>query len=397
VQANSHNLRAFNTKSDSKAFLGLWASSFCYFAALGFIFPFLPLLLQMSELTYAQIGMIYMAGLAFSVLLQAPWGALADRIGRRMVVISTTLAAAIISGLYPYASSFVQFLLLGLVWYTFLAAATTVTPVLAIDMAGPVTVGKRFGIYRISGSLGWIMSTAVGGLICGTWGIKSIFYISAVLYLLSATFIGISVTEPSSRGKEVSTGTNWTVLTRDKNFLILLVTVFLINIPATTFLSFLSLYINEIGGSDTIVGWAFAIAAVTEVPCMVYLGAFSDRIGRKPLLVAALFSHPLRLFLYTVVSYPYLILPVQLLNGLTFGVLYVASVAFVSDITSESRGTALGLYNTASYAGSAAGSALGGVIADNYGLINMYRFMTAFSLIPALLFTFIAKESLSKR
>jgi len=350
----------------------------------------------MSGLTYAQIGIIYMTGLVFSMLLQAPWGALADRIGRRMIIMLTTIAAAIISGLYPYASSFIQFLLLGLFWYAFLAAATTVTSVLAIDIAGPVAVGKRFGMYRISGSLGWIMSTAIGGLISGSLGIRTIFHISAILYMLSAIFIGISMTEPSSRGGEVSTGIKWSGLIRDRNFLILLVTIFLVNIPAATFLSFLSLYINKLGGSDTIIGWAFSIAAVTEVPCMVYLGALSDKIGRKPLIVAALFSYPPRLFLYAVVSYPYLILPIQLLHGLTFGVLYVASVAFVSDITSEGRGTALGLYNTASYAGSAAGSALGGVIADNYGLIDMYRFMTAFSLIPALLFTVMAKESRRK-
>jgi len=78
-----------------------------------------------------------------------------------------------------------------------------------------------------------------------------------------------------------------------------------------------------------------SIAAVPEVPFMIYLGALSDKIGRKPLLVAALFSYPLRLFLYTVVSNAYLILPIQLLHGLTFGVLYVAAIAFISDITSE--------------------------------------------------------------
>ena len=143
------------------------------------------------------------------------------------------------------------------------------------------------------------------------------------------------------------------------------------NISATTFLSFLSLYISKLGGSDAVIGWAFSIAAVAEVPCMTYLGALSDKIGRKPLLVAALFSHPIRFFLYSLVSEPYLILPIQLLHGLTFGVFYVASGAFVSDVTSESRGTALGLYNAAYYAASAAGSALAGTVADSQGLVNI--------------------------
>ena len=174
------------------------------------------------------------------------------------------------------------------------------------------------------------------------------------------------------------------------------------NISAITFSFFLPLYINELGSklgedSSVIVGLAFSIAAMAEIPCMIYLGALSDKIGRKPLIVVALLVYPLRLFLYTVVSHPYLILPIQLLHGLTFGVLYVASVAFVSDIAPESRGTALGLYNATSSAGSAAGSGLAGIISGNYGLIIMHQFLTVFSFLPALLFTVMAKESLKKR
>ena len=396
MRIDSLSLHAFKTKSDNKTFLGLWASGFCYFVALGFVSPLLPLLLKMSDLTLIQIGIIYMIGLIFPVLLQTPWGALADKIGRKKIIILTSTAAAIVSGFYPYASSFIHFLLLGLLWHSFLAAAMTVTVALAMDIAGPITIGKRFGRYRISGSLGWIMSTTMSGLISESLGIQTTFYLCATLYLLSAIFIWAFVTEQSPRGRKASTGMNWTVLIRNKNFLILLVTIFLVSISSTSYYSFLSLYVNELGGSDTIIGWAFAIAAVPEVPLMVYLGALSDKIGRKPLLVAALFSYPLRLFLYTIVSNPYLILPIQLLHGLTFGVLYVAAIAFISDITSETRGTALGLYNTAQSAGSAVGSALGGIIANNYTLTNMYRFMTVFSFIPALLFTVMAKESLKK-
>jgi len=397
MSIDSSNIRTFKTKSDNKAFLGLWASGFCYFAALGFVLPFLPLLLQRSNLTLAEIGIIYMISLVFPVLLQTLWGLLADKIGRKMIIILATIAVAIVSGLYPHASSFIHFVLLGLLLYTFLAAATTVTPALAMDIAGPMTIGKRFGRYRISGSIGWIISTALSGLISQIAGIQTIFYLAAILNLISAIFILISIKEPPTRNKEVITQGNLRLLIKNKNFAIFLATIFLTNISGITFVSFLSLYMKDkLTSSNTIIGWAFSIAAVTEVPCMLYLGALSDKIGRKPLIVVALFSYPLRLFLYTIVSQPYLILPIQLLHGFTFGVFYVASVAFVSDIASESRGTALGLYNTASNAGSAVGSGLAGVISNNYGLIYMYQFMTVFSFIPALLFTIMAKESLRK-
>jgi len=397
MSIDSSSLRAFKTKSDSKAFLGLWASGFCYFAALGFVIPFLPLLLQMSHLTYAEIGIIYMIGSVFPILLQTVWGTLADKIGRRIIIILATIAVAVVSGLYPHASNFIQFLLLALLWYSFLAGAMTVTPALAMDIAGSATVGKRFGRYRISGSIGWIASTAISGLVAESLGIRTIFYLAAILYLLSAVFIQISIKDQPMRKNEADAHGNLRSFVRNKNFVIFLATIFMANISVITFSSFLSLYIKKLGGSDALIGWAFSLAAVTEIPCMLYLGALSDKIGRKPILVVALFSYPLQLFLYTVVSQPYLILPIQLLHGLTFGVLYVASIAFVSDIASESRGVALGLYSTASSAGSAAGSGLAGVISNNYGLIYMYQFLTAFSFIPALLFTIMAKESLRKR
>jgi len=397
MQVDSFSSRTFKTIRDDNAFLGLWASGFFYFAALGFVLPFLPLLLQTSGLTYAEIGIVYMIGLIFPVFLQTIWGAVADRIGRKTIIMSATTASAIISGLYPHASSFLQFSLLGLLWYTFLAAATTVTPALAMDIAGTTTVGRRFGTYRISGSIGWITSTATSGFVAESLGIKTVFYLATILYLASAVFVQISARNQPPRKNEASTDRNFHQLIRNKNFAIFLATIFMANISAVTFLSFLSLYTSKLGGSDVVIGWAFSIAAIAEVPCMIYLAGLSDKIGRKPLLVTALFSYPLRLFLYTIVITPNLILPIQLLYGLTFGLFYVTSVALVSDVTSENRGIALGLYSTASSAGSAAGSALAGFIADSYGLINMYRFMTAFSLMPALLFMFTAKETLRNR
>lgn len=397
MQANSSSLRAFKTKSDSQAFLGLWASGFCYFAALGFVLPFLPLLLQGSGLTYAEIGIVYMVGLILPVLLQTLWGNLADKVGRKIIIVLATVAVGAISGLYPLASSFEHFLLLGLLWYTFIGAVITVTPALAMDIAEPVTVGRHFGMYRISGSIGWITSTATSGLITQNLDITTIFYLAALLYLLSAIFIQIFVKNKPVRENVTGENRDLRSLVRNRNFLIFLLTIFLANVSAPAFLSFLSLHINKLGGSDITVGWAFSVAAMAEVPCMIYLGALSDKIGRKPLLMAALLSYPIRLFLYTIVNQSNLILPIQLLHGLTFGVLYVTSVAFVSDIASENRGTALGVHSSVSNAGLAAGSLLIGAIADSQGLINMYRYMTALSLIPALIFAVAVKETLRRQ
>ncbi|MEM2995014.1 MAG: MFS transporter [Candidatus Bathyarchaeia archaeon] len=382
----------FETKSHSKTFIGLWFSGFCYFMALGFVSPFMPLLLQSSKLTYFEIGVIYMIGLIFPILLQTFWGNITDKTGRKTIIILAVAVASVVSAVYPHASSFIQFLTLVLLWNTFVSAATTATPALAVDTVGSTDVGKFFGRYRISGSIGWIISTAIGGLVSTSFGIEVVFYLASAFFWLSAIIIKVSVSEQPKIKIDDKKGNFQFV--RNKNFLMFLLTIFMVNISATTFSNFLSLYTRELGGSDAIVGLAFSIAALAEVPCMVYFGAVSDKIGRKVLVAAALFIYPLRLYLYTTAKHPYLILPIQLLHGFTFGMLYVSSIAFVSDIAPEGKGTALGLYNSFSSAGLAVGSGIAGAISNSYGMIAMYQFMAVFSLAPAFFFAFAVKETL---
>ena len=176
MQVGSYTFNAFKIKSDNKAFFGLWGSGFCHFTALGFVSPFLPLLLKSSlNDNYVEIGIIYMVSLISPVLFQTLWGTLADKIGRRMIIVFAAIGVSIISALYPYASIFIHFLILGLLWYTFLSAIVTATPALAMDIAGSMNVGRLFGRYRISGSIGWIISTATSGLIKQSFGINIVF------------------------------------------------------------------------------------------------------------------------------------------------------------------------------------------------------------------------------
>lgn len=78
---------------------------------------------------------------------------------------------------------------------------------------------------------------------------------------------------------------------------------------------------------------------------------------------------------------------VQLLHGLTFGGFYVASLAYLSDISLPSeRGVATGVFLMAMMLGNVAGSFLGGMLSASVGLALMFQIFAFFSLIPAFLF-----------
>ena len=81
-------------------------------SAIGFssIFPFLPLYIKTLDTT-SGLGIETLAGLvysvpAFTMMVAAPiWGALADRHGRKPMVVRATIGAAIITALMAFATS----------------------------------------------------------------------------------------------------------------------------------------------------------------------------------------------------------------------------------------------------------------------------------------------------
>lgn len=114
-------------------------------------------------------------------------------------------------------------------------------------------------------------------------------------------------------------------------------------------------------------GWLTATYATMQFICAPFLGALSDRYGRRPVLLAALVGFSLDYVLLAVAPTLFWLFVGRFLAGLTGATISVAS-AYIADVsTPEKRAQNFGLIGAAFGLGFIIGPALGGLVAQ-FGL-----------------------------
>ncbi|XP_075165570.1 putative peptidoglycan muropeptide transporter SLC46 [Haematobia irritans] len=149
------------------------------------------------------------------------------------------------------------------------------------------------------------------------------------------------------------------------------------------------------------------IQSIVPAFCGSFIGAWSDRFGRKPLLIASFSGYFLFYSLTCLISYlsgkydinPWLyLLPTIPLSLLGDGVTYsVATFCYISDVsTAKERPYRMTLYEAVIYIGLMMGSFSSGYIYNAYESSTMIFFISSLSILWATLFVvFLIPESLN--
>ncbi len=119
-------------------------------------------------------------------LLQAPFGALSDRIGRFHPVVAGSLAYGLVIigvGIAPvYVVAAGLMVLVGVCG----ALVAPATMALVTDLVDPEARGAAMGLFNVFGSLGFLMGFLVGGVTTGAFGYRPAFFVVGGLELLIA-------------------------------------------------------------------------------------------------------------------------------------------------------------------------------------------------------------------
>ena len=141
--------------------------------------------LGMSEVG---VGLVFTVAVAAEFLVLYPTASVADRAGRRRVVIPSMAALAVLGATLGWASSPVALgVLMGLVGLASGAAASTPAAMLS-DVAPPQNSGMAVGLFRFAGDLGFVLGPLVGGIVAGAFGFKAAFVVMAVPALVALLF-----------------------------------------------------------------------------------------------------------------------------------------------------------------------------------------------------------------
>lgn len=155
-------------------------------------------------------------------------------------------------------------------------------------------------------------------------------------------------------------------------------------------------FLTRLGGAEH-KGLIIALFTVTALISRPFSGKLADRLGRKPViifggvvcLICSLF-YPL---LTTLAGFFFL----RLLHGFSTGFSPTGVSAYVSDVVpADRRGEAMGFIGTAGAIGMASGPALGGFVAQHFGLDIMFYTSSAFAFV-AVMMMFAVRETIEHR
>jgi MFS family permease len=182
----------------------LWLAEFTAILGFSFAFPFLPLFLHRelhipngSELSFWTGISAGVTG--FSLALTAPiWGRLADRYGRKPMLVRAMVGGAVSVGLMGLSQSALQLTLLrGLQG----ASSGTVAAATALVATGtpPAHMAWSLGILNSAISLGNASGPAIGSLAAGAIGLRAIFFAGGAMLLLATVPVLLLVRESPLR------------------------------------------------------------------------------------------------------------------------------------------------------------------------------------------------------
>jgi hypothetical protein len=251
---------------------------------------------------------------------------------------------------------------------------------ISLGLVGRMMIGERLGRNARYASLGNGSAAAVMGA-CGYYlSSQSVFLVTFALAfptLIALSCIrGMEINPDRAHGavpraKPAPVQTSLVALLRQPALLIFAASVLLLQLANAAMLPIMAGTVTKRAADAA----PALIAACIIVPQAIValaspsVGALAQRIGRKPLLMIGLGALATRGLLFSVVSDPYLLVAVQIFDGITaavFGVmvpLVIADIAFGSGHFSFAQG----VVGTATGIGASLSTLLAGYIADRFG------------------------------
>lgn len=343
--------------------------------------PFIAVYLTTQKWTQAEIGLVLSVGGVVGLVGQMPGGAIVDAARSERMVAGWAIAAIGISAL-GYASW--PILAVVMTAATLHAAASCVLgPAIAaisLGLVGPFKIGERLGRNARYASLGNGVAAAVMGSCGYLLSSRSVFlvtFILAVPTLLALSRIRASEIDVASshgavpQGQADAAPTGMFSLLRQRPLMIFACSMLLLQLANAAMLPLMAGIVTTRSSQ-----WApVLIAACIIVPQGIVallspsVGRVAQHFGRRPLLLSGFAALAIRGALFATVRDPYLLVAVQIFDGITAAVFSVMVPLIVADVAFGSGhfNLAQGIVGTATGIGASLSTVLAGYASDRFG------------------------------
>lgn len=383
----------------------LFVSQLLSTAGFGVIFPFLPL--YVKELGVASRSSVeFWSGMVFSaqavtMMVMAPiWGSIADRHGRKLMVVRATLGGAVILALMGFAQSAEQLTLLraiqGMITGTMAAANALVAASSPRERSG-----ESLGVVQTANWTGTAAGPVLGGVIGDAFGFRESFWITAALLAMSGFAVLFLVHEEftpraadDNRGMLAEYrgilgapgmfGLYGLSFTRSLGYSVIL--------PIAPL--FVAMLVHRESGVATITGVLMGVSAIAGALSAIWLGRLGDRVGHRRVLVVSTVSALVFYIPQPFVASPWQLVLLQACSGFAAGGM-VPSISALMNLRTliGGQGATYGLDNSVVAAARAIAPMVASGVAIAFGLRGALGVAVAVFGLASLMAVHVAREA----
>ncbi|ASF40785.1 MFS transporter [Halobacillus halophilus] len=337
-------------------------------------------------------------------------GNLADRIGRKRVLLIGWAIGLTVPLLVIFAHAWWVVVAANILLGMNQALTWSMTVNMKVDLAKPDQRGLAVGFNEFAGYLGVALMAAISGYVASSYSLSpEPFYIGIGLviigFLLSlmvqdtAQHVNLQAIQQDEESgslstKEVFKRTTWKNRNLSSSSFAGLTTNFKDGMAWGLFPIFFASGGLSVGQIGTVVAlypaaWGFF---------QLFTGLWSDRVGRRKLIVSGMFVQALSLwFILFVDTYPLWILGAIFL-GIGTAMVYPTILASISDVTHPQwRATSMGVYRFWRDSGYAFGALAAGIIADALSVYWAIGLVGALPFLSGLISMIRLDETLNKK
>jgi len=372
------------------------------------LLPILVLGLVPEERKNGVLGAVTFVGLVVALLVQPVVGSISDRAGsrwgrRRPFVLGGALAAALLVGVLTRVADLVTLVVVYVGLQAFSNVSMGAYQGLIPDLVPTARHGAAAGARSFAEVLGLLVAAlAVGGLVHGD-DLGPGFVAVVTVLLLGTALTCLGVAEPKERPREPSghpagpgparTGILLDAFRFDPRhhpaFSWMLLGRFCFVLALSTIQAFALYYVRDVvRPPDYLVVWRGMAGGIALAVLVVAYpsGALADRLGRRPIILAAGVLAAAGALALALAGTPQTTMPFALLIGLGAGLFLSSGWALATDLVPpEQAGRFMGLTNLAT-AGGAAVARLNGPMIDALEAVRPALGYQAMLLLAAALF-----------
>nr|WP_187469026.1 MULTISPECIES: MFS transporter [Lactiplantibacillus] len=371
----------------------LWFCTFVAGMAFSEIMPFLSLFVsQLGDFTKAQItfysGLAFAADYAISAISAPLWGIIADKKGRKIMLLRASLGMAVAMGLMGFVTNVWQLVALRALQGVFAGFISNAQALVASQT--PRKYSGRALSTLITGAVsGQLFGPVIGGLLAQLFSIRNTFFITAgllmVAFLLSLFFVQEHF-KPVAHHREPGDSRNpLAAFQNPRLIIVMLCSTAIVQFGNASIAPIISLYVRELmhyrGPITVVAGIIAALPGISNIFSAPRLGRYGDQHGSGKVLLFGYIFAVIMYFPQGIVTSVVALGILRFAIGISDGALYPEIQTVLTKNTPVHLTSTIFSYNQSFQAiGNMFGALLGGLVAGWFNY-NAVFIMTALLLL----------------